>query len=119
MVRLILKIICITHFFANIWIFIGQREHRLNEDGWIMDNIQGGILPEYAASDFDYLYVTSVYWVITSFSSVGYGDITGLTKVEYVFQMAVEMIGIGFFGYMIGTFQTLLEGFRDKDLRAE
>lgn len=47
----------------------------------------------------------SIYWTITSFSSVGYGDITGTTKSEYIFQMIVEMIGIGFFGYMIGTFQ--------------
>lgn len=33
--------------------------------------------------------------------------------------MLVEMIGIGFFGYMIGTFQQLLQGFRVKDLKAE
>jgi hypothetical protein len=44
-----------------------------------------------------------MYWVITSFSSVGYGDISGSTDYEYIFQMIVEMVGIGFFGWMIGT----------------
>lgn len=33
--------------------------------------------------------------------------------------MIVEMIGIGFFGYMIGTFLSLLTGFAVKDLKAE
>jgi len=42
--------------------------------------------------------------VITTFSSVGYGDVLGVTENEHLFQMIVEMAGIGFFGYMIGTF---------------
>lgn len=76
-------------------------------------------MPEGKKKDFMYLYMMSIYWTITSFSSVGYGDITGQTILEYIFQMIVEMIGIGFFGYMIGTFQQLLKGFRVKDLKAE
>lgn len=31
----------------------------------------------------------------------------------------VEMIGIGFFGYMIGVFQNLLSGFSQKDQNSE
>jgi len=45
-----------------------------------------------------------VYWVIASFSSVGYGDIKGHTKTEWLYQLVVEMIGIALYGYMIGTF---------------
>ena len=50
------------------------------------------------------LYISSIYWVIASFSSVGYGDIKGFTTEEYMYQILIEMIGIGFYGYMIGTF---------------
>jgi len=57
--------------------------------------------------------------VITSFSSVGYGEIVGLTPVEFQYQMMVEMVGIGFFGYMVGTFQNLISGFKMKDQNAE
>jgi hypothetical protein len=53
--------------------------------------------------------------VITSFSSVGYGDVVGLTELENFFQMLVEMAGIGFFGYMVGTFQSLIQGFKEKN----
>jgi hypothetical protein len=33
--------------------------------------------------------------------------------------MLVEMVGIGFFGYMVGTFQSLISGFKMKDQSAE
>lgn len=85
------------------------------QKGWIHGLIEGGIQED----NFVSLYTTSLYWVITSFSSVGYGDITGNTQLEYLFQMIVEMVGIVFFGYMIGTFQTLIQGFRVNDQNAE
>jgi hypothetical protein len=59
--------------------------------------------------------VISLYWVITTFSSVGYGEITGITALEYLYVMLVQMIGIGFFGYMVGTFQKLILGFQNID----
>ena len=58
--------------------------------------------------DFDSLYITSVYFIITTFSSVGYGDVYGDTLLEWIFQIILEMLGIIVFGYMIGTFQQLL-----------
>lgn len=102
--RLLLKIIFTTHFFANIWVLIGTMEMEYHNTGWILDNIQDELSPENMKNDFVYLYTISVYWVITSFASVGYGEITGQTDNEYLFIMMVEMVGIGFFGYMIGTF---------------
>jgi len=37
------------------------------------------------------VYITSLYWVITTLTTVGYGDIKGLTYQEYLFTMAVEV----------------------------
>jgi len=45
------------------------------EAGWIWANEQD----EIQNTDFISLYISSFYWVITSFSSVGYGDIKGNT----------------------------------------
>jgi voltage-gated potassium channel len=50
-----------------------------------------------------YLYTSSFYFVITTFTSVGYGDIKGNTNQEYLFQLLVELIGMGFFGYLTGS----------------
>ena len=49
------------------------------------------------------IYVASVYWVIASFSSVGYGDISPATEGEMIYALLIEMLGICVFGYMIGT----------------
>ena len=70
------------------------------KDGWIYINHMEGI------QDLDYrsCYISSIYWVTTTFTSVGYGDIKGNTDYELIFQILVEMIGIAFYGYMIGTF---------------
>ena len=59
---------------------------------------------------FASLYMTSFYWVITSFSSVGYGEIVGNSSLEYGYQMFIEMLGIAVFGMMIGTIQKLFLG---------
>jgi ABC-type antimicrobial peptide transport system permease subunit len=53
-------------------------------------------------------YITAFYWVITTFSAIGYGEVIGNTKRELIFTMFVEMLGICFFGYIIGLFQSIL-----------
>lgn len=57
--------------------------------------------------------------MITTFTSVGYGEIKGNTKTELLFQLVLEVFGIGFFGYMTGTIQTVLLGLQNPDQLAE
>ena len=79
----------------------------------MLDNIDGWIYSSHINTDiklelsFWSYYITSIYWVIATFTSVGYGDIRGYTEKEMIFQIILEMIGIAFYGYMIGTFQML------------
>ena len=54
--------------------------------------------------DFFSAYINGIYWVIYTFATIGYGDVVGVTQMEYLYNMLVIMIGICFFGYMIGTF---------------
>ena len=54
--------------------------------------------------DYWSFYITSIYFIIASFSSVGYGDVYGFTQMENLYQLMLEMLGIIIFGYMIGTF---------------
>lgn len=111
MFDLIVQLCFVSHFFACVWLLIGYQQYYWNENGWIMNNQEGGIQLFHYWS----LYTSSVYWVIASFTSVGYGDIKGHTTVEYSYQILVEMIGIGFYGYMIGTFQNLFRDIQTKD----
>lgn len=54
------------------------------------------------------VYIVAVYWVITTLTTVGYGDVKGFTTDEYLFQMAVEFIGIGFFSFLMGSINSIL-----------
>jgi hypothetical protein len=58
--------------------------------------------------------ITSLYFIFTTFSSVGYGDVLAVTPDEQMYAMLVEMLGICFFGYMIGLFQSIMIGITDS-----
>jgi len=90
----------VSHLLANLWIYMGMYEQVEHNKGWIVAIAGRGI----QKLDFFSIYITAIYWIITTFSSVGYGDIVGNTENELLYQMLVEMVGIGFFGYMVGTF---------------
>lgn len=94
-------LLCFTsHIFAVVWMLIGMYGyHKEVPEGWVKTtediNLQ--------ENEYWSIYISSLYFVITSFSSIGYGDIKPYTKDEYVFILFMEMVGIGFFGYMLGT----------------
>ena len=76
----------ITIFFLNLstclFIFLGNNAY----PGWIIKlNIQD--------ESYIYIYLTSVYFIIVTITTVGYGDITGGTFPEIAFQIFLLIIG--------------------------
>ena len=101
----------VSHLFASFWCLIGNYL-LVREEGWIYNNHLGGI----QKLDFSSIYTTSIYWVITTFTSIGYGDVCGHSVIEYVYILLVEMVGMCFFGYMMGTFQQLIQDLATDDM---
>jgi len=54
-----------------------------------------------------------------TFSSVGYGEVSGDTREEFMVAMFTEMVGICFFGYIIGLLQTIFLMMGNQDQAAE
>jgi hypothetical protein len=111
-----MKLLFITHVLANLWTFVGIYSYKNKGLGWVTVLIKMDMCE---STEFLSLYLTAFYWVITTFSSIGYGEIKGNTLEEYCVAMFVQMIGIGFFGYMVGTFQKIISSFNQNDYHTD
>ena len=54
------------------------------------------------------LYLTSLYWSITTLTSVGFGDVVAISNTERAYALIVMIIGASIFGYIIGNMSTLV-----------
>ena len=53
-------------------------------------------------------YLTSMYFIITTFSTVGYGDISASNPIEQVCCIVAMILGVAAFAYGTSTFTSLL-----------
>ena len=80
------------HISACMHIFIGKNSY----PNWIISN---GL----ADSSFHKIYITSIYFLITTLTSVGYGDMTSYSFNEHVFQIFLLLIGIIAYSWLISS----------------
>ena len=90
-----------VHVMGWIWILLGRKR----ENGWFTR------YSEFTGRSRDslYPYYASVYFITTTVTTVGYGDILPYENLEILFIMVLELIGLVTFSYILGTF-TSVEG---------
>ena len=49
------------------------------------------------------MYICSIYFIVTTTATVGYGDITASTSIERVFCMFLMLIGVACFTFLAGS----------------
>jgi len=99
---LILILIVVFHFGACLWIEVGYPDGR-GDRTWFasLKSYEHGLPPKDFNGGTVNTYIASIYQIITTLTTVGYGDFAGHTVREYVVLMAVQFFGILFFGYLI------------------
>jgi voltage-gated potassium channel Kch len=55
-------------------------------------------------------YIASIYWAFTTFTTIGYGDITPSTVPEILFSTLSMVIGAAFFAYAVSNLSSILSG---------
>lgn len=98
------------HTASCMWIYIYKySENSSSNDNWVY-------YLGYYSYDFDQLYVASFYFCLTTFVSVGYGDIHPFTQRERIFGIIFMFLGVLFYSFLISLISSLVV--RDESKRA-
>ena len=102
--RIIGFIICITlfiHISGCIWFYVSNlddsQQYTWTDKLRISDK-----------EDFE-VYLTCIYFVFTTFTTVGYGDITPVTNSEKIFTIAMMGFGAWIYSYLIGAMSSTIK----------
>lgn len=93
-------VLVLTHCIACLWFALAYIDQFPAESWVVAANIQD--------SEPMSQYVRSLYWTITTMSTVGYGDITPNRTIEYLMASVVMLIGASVYAFIIGGLASLL-----------
>jgi hypothetical protein len=98
---IIFLILC--HILTCIWVitatFAGDEE---DDVSWI-DGFDEGNTGE--------IYITSLYYTVTTMTTVGYGDINGANTVERAVSIMIMLIGVIAFSFATGSLSSILSNY--------
>lgn len=117
--KLALLLLLIIHVVACAWLWVGEAKYLPDATEkpptWIYHPQSGVNSEQDGPADAATKYITAFYWVVTTLTTVGYGDYKGFTNTEYLYTYIVEFIGILFFSILMGSINEILETQTDGD----
>lgn len=102
--KILVTFVCVLNILACIWFYIGASLDDGSIYSWLNRFLKDGE-DNYTVS---YKYLASIYFVLTTFSTVGYGDITAYTTPELLFACILLLLGTVFFSYITATFSSYI-----------
>ena len=102
MERLMFFIVFFSFFFhisTCLFVFLCSLDWDTNS--WLYDSY-------YYMMSKDDLYIMSFYFIVTTTSTVGYGDLSASTTLERIFCIIIMMAGVTAFTFISGTLSSII-----------
>ena len=99
----ILIIFCAIHVATSYFIYLGKNIH----PGWS----SGALLQSESNTE---LYIAAFYYVITTLTTVGYGDITVISNYERYFQILLLIVGTFSYSFLLTYISNYIKKNHDK-----
>lgn len=100
------KLICVTLFAvhsAGCFYYYLAARYRDPKKTWI-----GATMENFVQQSLWIRYVTSIYWSITTLTTVGYGDLHPVNTREMIFDIFFMLFNLGLTAYLIGNMTNLV-----------
>ena len=108
MLRMSFFFFLFAHWIACLWFALGSWNYRKSDglEGWL-----SGLTPPLDPDKTPRgdLYITALYWVFTTWITIGYGDIHPRTDLEKCFAMSTMVVGAIIYATIFGTISVLLQ----------
>ena len=96
-----------VHVTGCLW-FFSAKLSEFSPDTWV-------VRLQLQETDSVRLYMTAIYWAVTTAATVGYGDVTPLTTLEILLALAWMVIGVGFYSFTVGSLSSFLTSIDTRD----
>lgn len=93
-------IILLSHIIACIW-YLSSFFSGFPKKSW-------AVMEDVNTTDAITQYIRSLYWTITTMTTMGYGDIVPHLNHEYIYNIVVMLIGASTYAFIIGNIASLI-----------
>ena len=91
-IKMFIKYLCVLHSFVCLHIFMGYHSN----PSWLTS-----VQANFGADTFFSIYICSFYFLITTLTTVGYGDIVCISFIERIFQIIELALGVVLYSYIV------------------
>jgi CRP-like cAMP-binding protein len=102
-------LVIMVHISSCLWIYVGKQ---FDYNTWI---IHSGLYDE----DNVTIYVSSLYFIMITILSIGYGDIVSTNFYERLFNLFFMIIGLIFFSFTLSSLAGIFSKMDEKSLRLD